>query len=187
MELSTATQFPSDRVWTPGEIGDAIGDDECWRRYEIVDGVLVVSPPPTPLHDLLAVRLVGALSSAVLDGFVATTGVGLDLGRSYRITDATVVASDYIARGDLATPSDVLLAIEIESPSSITTDRITKPAQYAAAGIAHYWRVELDPLRLHTYRLTGDSYEASGSWDAADTAALTDPFEVTLDLATLLP
>ncbi|MBE7190243.1 MAG: Uma2 family endonuclease, partial [Jatrophihabitans endophyticus] len=66
--MSTATQFPSDRVWTPGEIGDAIGEDESWRRYEIVDGVLVVSPPPTPLHDLLAVRLVGALSPAVLDG-----------------------------------------------------------------------------------------------------------------------
>ena len=93
MGLSTATQFSGDRVWAPGDIGEAIGEDECWRRYEIVDGVLIVSPPPTPRHDLLAVRLVGALSSAVPEGFVATIGVGLELGRSYRITDATVVTS----------------------------------------------------------------------------------------------
>jgi Uma2 family endonuclease len=39
----------------------------------------------------------------------------------------------------LVAPADVLLAVEIESPSSLTADRITKPAQYAALGIAHYW------------------------------------------------
>ena len=52
----------------------------------------------------------------------------------------------------LVVPADVLLAIEIESPSSVTTDRITKPAQYAAGGIGHFWRLETAPLRLHTPR-----------------------------------
>jgi Uma2 family endonuclease len=37
---------------------------------------------------------------------------------------------------------------EVESPSSLTEDRVTKPAQYAAAGIRHYWRIETDRQRL---------------------------------------
>lgn len=184
--MSTATQFFGDRVWTPAEIGDAIGDDECWRRYEIVDGVLIVSPPPAPLHDYLAHRLVSAVTPGVPSGYVATTAVGIDLGRSFRIADATVITRAYLERGGPAMPADVLLAIEVESPSSITTDRVTKPWQYARAGIAHYWRVELDPLRLRAYRLAGEVYEAAGSWAADEVAVIAEPFDVRIDLPTLL-
>jgi Putative restriction endonuclease len=30
------------------------------------------------------------------------------------------------------------------SPGSVTTDQTDKPAEYAAAGIRHYWRLEND-------------------------------------------
>ncbi|WP_405786070.1 Uma2 family endonuclease [Streptomyces sp. NBC_00138] len=38
--------------------------------------------------------------------------------------------------------ANVLLAVEVVSPESESRDRDTKPHKYAAAGIAHYWRVE---------------------------------------------
>jgi Uma2 family endonuclease len=41
--------------------------------------------------------------------------------------------------------ADVGLVVEVVSPSSRTMDRVLKPAQFAAAGVPWYWRVENDP------------------------------------------
>lgn len=42
-------------------------------------------------------------------------------------------------------PGGVLLVAEVVSPSSVTLDRITKPAVYAERGIPFYWRIEAEP------------------------------------------
>ena len=39
--------------------------------------------------------------------------------------------------------ADVLLAVEVVSPDSEARDRDTKPHKYAAAGIPHFWLVEM--------------------------------------------
>jgi Uma2 family endonuclease len=60
---------------------------------------------------------------------------------------------------------EVLLAVEIVSPTSVGMDRITKPAIYAGAGIPCYWRVETDKgIEVHTYRLdpTNEIYVETG-------------------------
>jgi Uma2 family endonuclease len=70
-------------------------------------------------------------------------------------------------------PKDVVLAIEVVSPQTPTADRLHKPAEYAAAGVEHFWRVEISPaLQVHTYRLgeTG-RYLESGLFTAGDTVA----------------
>ncbi len=75
-------------------------------------------------------------------------------------------------------PADVLLVIEIVSPSSESTDRITKPALYAEAGIAAYWRVELDSpagITVVTHRLSGNAYIEDTSVDAGQTASIDWP------------
>ena len=65
-------------------------------------------------------------------------------------------------------------------------DRVVKPAKYAAAGVANYWRVETDPVSLTAYRLAGDVYAEVGTWRAGAVASLTDPFPVDIDLGTIL-
>ena len=67
------------------------------------------------------------------------------------------------------------LAVEIVSPGSVTTDRVTKPAQYAAAGIRHFWRVETRPVSLTAYALDGSTYRELGTWGAGETAHLAEP------------
>jgi Uma2 family endonuclease len=57
---------------------------------------------------------------------------------------------------------DVLLAVEVMSPTSVRTDRLAKPAQYAQAGIPSFWRLELDPLVLVVHALDGDVYRETG-------------------------
>ncbi|WP_457034193.1 Uma2 family endonuclease, partial [Kitasatospora sp. P5_F3] len=40
---------------------------------------------------------------------------------------------------------DIVVAIEIASPTTRVTDKKMKPLLYAAVGIAHYWRLEPAP------------------------------------------
>ncbi len=51
--------------------------------------------------------------------------------------------------------ADVLLVVEVVSPDSEARDRDTKPRKYAAAGIPHFWLVEMagdeDHPVVHTY------------------------------------
>ncbi len=87
-------------------------------------------------------------------------------------------------------PADVLLVVEVVSPSSVTTDRITKPAQYAAAGIPAYWRVEASAaVSLTAYTLPPGSsvYAEVGTWSRGEVAHLTEPFAVDVPIDQLTP
>lgn len=60
-------------------------------------------------------------------------------------------------------PHEVTLAVEVVSPGSESQDRREKPAEYASAGIPHYWRVEIDPeIVVHTFRLGDTGYVETG-------------------------
>jgi hypothetical protein len=72
-----------------------------------------------------------------------------------------VFPRERLAGGRLG-PDDVLLAVEVVGPGSVRMDRVAKPAQYAAGGIPHLWRVELDPLELITHELGVDVYRETG-------------------------
>jgi hypothetical protein len=67
-------------------------------------------------------------------------------------------------------------------------DRIAKPAQYAAAGIGAYWRVETAAPGLTAYVLERDAavYTELGTRDGTGVAHISRPFPVDLDLAALL-
>ncbi|MGH3425901.1 MAG: Uma2 family endonuclease, partial [Nocardioidaceae bacterium] len=145
--------------------------DELARRCEIVDGVLNVSPPPSQRHEVVVDRLHRLLASALGDDFAVFGSAGVDLGDSHRIPDLVVVHRTSVRpAAHRVLPRDVVLAVEVVSPTSTTTDRVTKPAQYAAAGIGTYWRVEPDEPGLTAYRLSpGDRvYTQVGRWGAGE-------------------
>jgi Uma2 family endonuclease len=77
----------------------------------------------------------------------------------------------------------VLLAVEVMSPSSVSNDRVSKPAQYAAAGIPHFWRLEPGPV-LCTYALAGSVYRETGRFTGD--VLLEEPVPLRFDLAALL-
>ena len=63
----------------------------------------------------------------------------------YLIPDVLVVQASAITDAALnLDPADVVLVVEVVSPSSMTHDRITKREVYARLGIPHYWLVESD-------------------------------------------
>src|SRR5205807_2826568 len=65
-------------------------DDEF--RYELDDGVLIVSPAPSTLHQLAVARLTVTLSAACPAGLVVLPGVGVNVSKvQHSVPDVAVV------------------------------------------------------------------------------------------------
>ena len=177
MAVMDALVVPYDG-WTVDDLPELDG------RCELVDGALVVTPPPELRHDRMASALHALLRSAAPADLAVLPAAGVRFGqRDYRQPDVVVYDRRAHER-DRLLATDVVLAVEVMSPGSVSTDRVTKPAQYAAAGIPHFWRLELDPLVLVVHRLADDAYEVAGQYD--DEVELLDPVTVRFRLATLL-
>ncbi len=170
--------------------GWTVDDLEAWPesniRYELTDGALTVSPSPTSLHQNVAARLCMHLDELAPPDLAVTQAVEIRFGpKLTRIPDLLVVRSDDPGRHWFA-PAEVLLAVEIESPGSHVEDRVTKPALYARHGVPHFWRVELQPIRVRVHRVgAGDAYREVASSD--ERLAVAEPFPVDLAIADLLP
>jgi Uma2 family endonuclease len=169
------------RPWT---VDDLIALPDDVQRYEIVEGSLVVSPPPSAAHQGVAARIAVLLRAALPSHLEALETTGIAVGDSVLVPDLTVAHSRAVWAGRaVLAAEDVELAVEVVSPSSVTADRITKPALYAAAGIPAYWRVELSgigaPL-IAVHRLAGDAYEQERVVRSGDTADLDFPASLTL-------
>jgi Uma2 family endonuclease len=105
-------------------------------RHELIDGTLLVSPPPSVPHQLAARRLVAALGAAAPPDIEVLEAVGVAVPAGLLVTDVVVAraAAVHSALRNLAA-ADVLAVIEIVSPSSRIQDRRWKPEAYAEAGI----------------------------------------------------
>ena len=78
-----------DRMLTVEDM-ENMPDDEF--RYELDDGVLIVSPAPSTLHQLALARLTVILSAACPAGMVVLPGVGVNISKfQHRVPDVAVV------------------------------------------------------------------------------------------------
>ena len=182
MTAMTTLPFRPDG-WTVDDL-ELLPDDPPFR-YELVDGTLVVSPPPPNAHNLFANELGYLLHSAVSRDWrvLAPGAVEFDV-RNWRSPDLLVVRREALQR-KYAAPGEALLALEVMSPSSISTDRIAKPAQYASAGIPHFWRYEPTAQVLVTHELADDVYRETARF--TDEVRVEAPVPLRFRLADLLP
>lgn len=163
----------------------ALPDDDV--RIELLDGALLVNPPPSSSHQRLSFRLTAALDAAAPVGFEVLEAVGIRVAEGrVLIPDISVVTK---AGADLTIwdPADIALVIEITSPGSVANDRAIKPVFYAAAGIPSYLRIDHRsgmPFAV-LEQLVKLDYEEVLRTRPGEPLHLTSPFEVTLDLAKL--
>ncbi len=130
--------------WT-ADMLDELPDDG--RRYEVIDGVLFVTPSPADIHQ----HAVGELYALLLP-YAKRVGVNLLLAPSdVRFSKRRQVQPDLLATPrmpDGRRPqrfSDVgvlLLAVEVLSPSTLRTDRYDKRTLYQDERVADYWIVD---------------------------------------------
>jgi Uma2 family endonuclease len=187
----TVTAFPPARPkhggpWTLEDLLDLPDDG---NRYEILDGSLLVSPPPQLTHVYSNQELTNLLTRQVPPHLYVTSanaGVTIRPGRTYLVPELVVVPrSIFATEARTADPTDVLLVVEVLSPGNPRRDLITKRRAYAAAGIPQYWIV--DPRKRTMAVLTldgsGEHYVESAVLRPGEPWKTDEPFPLTLDLA----
>lgn len=172
---------------------DALPEDTS-RRFELVEGLLQMSPRPSPAHQFAVAMLTTQLNAAlVARGWVAIPDVDIVLVETFppvlRAPDIVVVSMG-TGRAKRFSAADVQVAIEIVSPGSARIDRIAKLADYAEAGIAQYWIIDIDgPVTLDAFRLADGGYRpvlvaATGTDSAPCASAASAPHSLSLAVAT---
>lgn len=172
---------------TPQDHGAAIGtgkldyDDyasmpEDGKRYEILDGELVVTASPVTRHQRVLRDLEFALHAHVSahelgEVFFAPLTVVLD---PHTIVEPDLVfvskARSAILKERFIEGAPDLL-IEILSPSTAARDRGAKAKLYAQFGVDEYWIVDPDARTLEVFERAGKTFRASGTFHDSDTFA----------------
>ena len=181
------SDFPRAAGWTTEDLDDLPEDG---LRRELLDGVLLVSPSPTDIHQIIAMRLGVALEESCPADLQVTQGVEIRMNSTRSFIPDVLVATDEAAqrRGRYYNPGEVMLAIEIVSPSSVSMDRVLKPSLYAAAGIPYYWRIETtDGIVVHTHLLDPQNsvYRPAETFDAH--LRVQEPWVIDIPIERLTP
>ena len=112
---------------------------------ELMRGRFIMSPSPTPRHQIITALLTELLLIAARQG----GGIGLAAPMDVVLSDDTILQPDllYIAKGRreivkqrVEGPPD--LVIEILSPGTERRDRLAKLDLYARYGVSEYWIVD---------------------------------------------
>lgn len=179
---ATATWPLPGRPMTLADL-DELPDDG--RRYELIDGVLVVSPSPSWLHQRAAFRLARVLDDVCPDDFeVFPAPLDVDVTDDTRLQpDILVIRRDLLGERKLAGMPD--LAVEVLSPSTRRFDLVLKRSRYEAAGCLNYWVYDPDEPSVVAWQLTGGRYEEVGRAEGDEELSLTRPYPVTLNPARL--
>lgn len=156
------------------------------QLYELREGVFQTFPKAGAFHQLVLSRTSAALDlvapaewTAVLAPEVVVDGT---FPATVRVPDVIVMSLERI----LAAPAhiyadDVLLAVEVVPP---VDDLGAKHAEYAEAGIPHYWILDIAAQpKLTAYRLVDGVYEQD--FNGTGVFMTEQPFDLRIDLDAL--
>jgi Uma2 family endonuclease len=139
--MEIVTTLPRGRAYTRQDL--ATMPDEG-RRYELVDGTLIVTPAPSRRHQQALLRLTLLLAERCpehLELLFAPFDVTLAEDTVLQ-PDLLIAPKDQFTERDL--PIAPLLVVEILSPSTRHVDVSLKRALYEAAGCPSYWVIDPD-------------------------------------------
>ncbi|MER7788250.1 Uma2 family endonuclease [Streptomyces sp. NPDC097640] len=190
MSVAKARVDDHEGPWTVEDVL-ALPEHPARARYELVDGVLMVSPAPAWDHQIVSSELHRQIHAALARSaapFLSAGAVMVTGESRLFIPDIAVVDRAAVQRGTLAVPLEaVLLLVEIVSPFNRSTDRILKPALYAQAKVPAYWRVELEPdVRIVVHELSVDTYREVSTVTGKESVQVAGEFSVELDVPGLL-
>jgi Uma2 family endonuclease len=149
--------------WTVDML-DALPDDG--NRYELIDGRLYVTPAPSDVHQLV----IGALHSrlraylrpeSVARVLMSPADVRRPDRRRNRVQPDLFVVR-LVGRNRPPYPfdlADLLLAVEVESPSNQAYDHQTKRELYLSSGVPEYWIVNANARTIARWRAGEESAE----------------------------
>jgi Uma2 family endonuclease len=204
--MTVPGQLPEWTAWNEGGTMSAVSTTEAWpargqpftvsdldrlpddgRRYELLDGVLVVSPRPTTVHQLAALRLATLLDSACPADLCVLPEPALQLSADTEFDpDVVVVRWEDVGGAKLTAPP--LLAVEIRSPSTALIDLNRKKAACQRFGVPSYWIVDPAPQEpaITVFELRQGQYTTLGTAMGREALEIERPFRVEVIPAALL-
>ena len=123
------------------------------NRYELIDGVLLVSPSPAKRHQR-AVRML----LIALQGYCEEHNLGeaLDSPADIELSPKDLVQPDVFVVRDITSFWDdarnLRLAVEVISPTSGHADRFVKRPRYQRERVPEFWIVDLDTRVFERWR-----------------------------------
>ena len=159
---------------------------EDGHRYELVDGVLLVTPSPNINHQICVGSLYVLLHAARRPEHIV-----LMARFDVRLSRTTVLEPDLLVfRKGEATLARLerapLLVVEVLSPSTRRIDLGTKRLAYQDAGVPAYWRVDPDVPSITVLHLDEGHYVEEAVVTGDEAYVATFPFAVTVVPARLL-
>lgn len=178
------TPFRPDLALTYREYAELPNDG---RRYELVEGDLLVNPAPTTIHQRVSRRLQQILMQQLEEPGIAEV---FNAPTDVILSDTNVVQPDLaivrsarkaISERGIEGPPDVI--VEILSPSNSGHDELFKKLLYAKMGVPEYWVV--DPVHglVTAYHLDGGRYGTAARFDRSSTLVSLEFPEVSVPLA----
>lgn len=162
------TSQPRERLDRPLTHRDLDHTPEDGNLYEVIDGVLYVTPFPDVAHQEAGAQLFTQLNVHVRAGGLGKVYFS---GLKVVLDEPTGVGPDivFISQGriDALQPDGYYgapdLVVEVLS-SRPERDRVVKAAKYARSGIPHYWIVDPRDKNLRAYRLEAGHYVMAGEY-----------------------
>ena len=171
------------RIWTVDEVL-ALPDDGT--RYEVVDGELLVTPAPSLGHQDVVGQLYARLSAYLQShpvGSVFLSPADIALAPDTLVQPDVFVVPPVGGRRPAAW-SDIrqlLLAVEVLSPSTARADRTTKRRLYQREGVPEYWVVDVDARLIERWRPEDERPEILDERVVWQPAAATEPLAIELE------
>ena len=170
--------------WTIEKL-DALPDDG--QRYEIIDGVLHVTPSPNVGHQDVALELSHRLKVYFASGNVGKVMISpSDVWRGERSRNRVQPDVYVVKRVDgRRVPSpyhlrDLLLAVEVVSPSNPMLDYQIKRDLYLREGVGEYWVLHPEARNVSRWTGSADPGEVLSTVLHWHPAGLAEPFVLDL-------
>lgn len=143
------------------------------RRYEIVDGELLLTPAPTPYHQTVAMRV----------GFILHSFVEREQRGQIFIAPCDVVLSRFdvlqpdiffisAERGSIIGEKYISeapdLVVEVLSPSTADRDQVAKARQYAKFGVREMWITDPEAHTIEVFVNSPEGFRREALYAGAD-------------------
>jgi len=182
--MTQVSPIPTGRPFTVADL-EAMPDDG--NRYELIDGVLIVSPAPSWEHQTMAFALARLLDDAcppehtvVIAPFAVQTAYDSEVQPDVLVAQYSDMQSKHLQVAPL-------LAVEALSRSTALMDRNTKKAHYARMGVRSYWLLDpIEPGSLTVFALRDGEYAEIAHLVGDEEFSAVEPFPVTVVPARLL-
>ena len=181
--MTIVTTMPVSGDWTVDDL-DRLPDDGL--RYELVDGVLLVSSAPLVPHQLALAGLLFRLTAAAPAGLrVLPAPLDITFSRT-RLLQPDIVVLRREQLGGRKVDGIPLLVVEVLSRSTAASDATLKRHVFQQAGVPSYWLLDPERPSLTVLELVGGAYHEICTVQGQEAFVAERPFPVTVVPAELL-